>query len=71
MEHADPALPGDRRHLENGRKTMMETTRPDNTAPLTVVLLALLVLVDRGADPTIAMGSLVAVVAAVGRLSRG
>ena len=49
----------------------METTRPDTTAPLTVVLLALLVLVDRGADPTIAMGSLVAIVAAVGRLSRG
>jgi hypothetical protein len=39
--------------------------------PLVVVLTALVLLVERGADPTLAMGSLVAVIAAVGRLVRG
>ncbi|BBH70246.1 hypothetical protein ACTI_69310 [Actinoplanes sp. OR16] len=50
---------------------MIPSTRQNTTGPLACVMVTVLVLVDRGADPTIALGSLVALVTAVGRLTRG
>jgi hypothetical protein len=43
----------------------------DRTIPLALVLIAVVVLVDRGADPTIALGSMAALIAVVGRVTRG
>jgi hypothetical protein len=46
--------------------------RTQNAIPLlSVTLITVVLLVDRGADPALALGSLVAIMVAVGRLARG
>ncbi|WP_285686985.1 hypothetical protein [Actinoplanes sp. NBRC 103695] len=43
----------------------------DRSLPLTIVLITVVMLVDRGADPTVALCSVAGLVAAVGRVTRG
>lgn len=43
----------------------------DRSMPLAIVLIIVVMLVDRGADPTIALCSVAGLIAAVGRVTRG
>lgn len=56
-------------HIE--RACLHPSSHHDRTMSLALVLIAVVVLVDRGADPTVALGSLAALVAVVGRVTRG